>query len=97
MGNLKPGEEITWIPVFIAELTTANPTSAYTSSCFGTFNLDYAVTSETQFQVTLTLGDKKSLTCHETLLFANTEAWHAETFYFNGTHVMNFEMPGLIE
>lgn len=97
MGNLQPGQELTWFPVFIAELNNANPSSVYTSSCFGTFNMDFALLSETQFQVTVTLGNKKGLTCHDTLLFANTEAWHAETFYFNGSHVLTFDMPGLIE
>jgi hypothetical protein len=47
--------------------------------------------------VAITLGDKKSLTCHEILLFANTEAWHMETFYGNGKHVLTFNMPDLIE
>ena len=97
MGGLTPGEEMTWIPVFVAELTATAPTAAYASSCFGTFDLAYAVTSPTSFDVTLTLGDKKSMTCHEYLMFANTEAWHMEVFYGTGTHVLTFNMPSLIE
>lgn len=97
MADLKEGEEMTWIPVFVAELTTAAPTAVYNSSCFGTFNLDYAITSPTSFDVTLTLGDKKSMTCHEYLMFANTEAWHMEVFYGTGTHVLTFNMPTTIE
>jgi hypothetical protein len=97
MGVMKPGDEFTFFPVFVAELTGAYPTTSYNSSCFGTFNMEYKLVSETQFDVILTLDNKQSLTCHETLLFANTEAWHMETFYGKGQHVLSFNMPSLVE
>jgi hypothetical protein len=97
MGAMKAGDDWTFLPVFVAELTDVSPTSSYNSSCFGTFNMEYATTSPTTFQVTVTLDNKQSLTCHETLLFANTEAWHMETFYGKGQHVLNFNMPTLVE
>jgi len=97
MGDMKPGQETTFFPVFLAELNAANPTSSYTSSCFETFDMSFAYTSPTSFSVTVNLGNKKSLTCHEIMLFANTEAWHMETFYGNGAHVLNFNMPSLDE
>jgi len=57
----------------------------------------FDITSETSFDVTLTLGDKKSATCHEILMFANTETWHMETFYGKGEHVLTFNMPSYDE
>lgn len=49
MSGLKPGEEATFFPVFIAELSNTAPIASYNSSCFGTFDLAYTLLSETQF------------------------------------------------
>jgi len=35
MGGLSPGETMTFLPTFVAELSPSNPTSSYTSTCFG--------------------------------------------------------------
>jgi len=49
MGDMKPGQETTFFPVFIAELNSVAPTSSYTSSCFGTFDLSFAYVDSTSF------------------------------------------------
>ena len=85
-------------PVFVADLTSVNSTSSYLSgTCFSQMDFSYQVTSPSSFEVTMTLGGKRSTACHEYLLFGNTELWHLEVFYFTGTHVLTFNMPSLIE
>jgi len=98
MSGFQPGDSGTFFPVFVADLSPSAPTSSYASSnCFGQMDFAFEITSETSFDVTLTLGDKKSKACHEYLMFANTETWHMEVFYFPGTHKLSFNMPSAIE
>jgi len=85
-------------PVFVADLTSVNPTSSYLSgTCFSQMDFSYQQTSNTSFEVTMTLGGKRSTACHEYILFGNTELWHMEVFYFSGAHTLTFNMPSLDE
>ena len=63
MGALKPGDEWTFMPVTIAELTTAQPQKSYNSTCFNTFKMKYELTSASTFKVTLNLDNKKTWNC----------------------------------
>lgn len=60
-------------------------------------DFSYAVTSPTTFEVNMNLSGKRSTLCHEFILFANTEMFHIEVFYFEGAHTFTFNMPTLVE
>ena len=85
-------------PVFIADLAPSTPTASYASGvCFQQMDFEFAITSPTSFDVTMTLGNKISPLCHEYILFGNTEFWHFEVFYGTGVHTMTFNMPSTVE
>jgi hypothetical protein len=85
-------------PVFIADLDLATPTASYASgTCFSQMDFSFEITSQTSFDVTMTLGGKRSALCHEYLMFGNTEFLHLEVFYKAGTHHFTFNMPSLVE
>ena len=81
-----------FFPVLAADVTEANPTETFEGKCFNQISVEFEKTSETTFDVLLTLKDKKSLVCSDTLLFANTEIMHFEYLEVPGTHKISFEM-----
>jgi len=36
----------------------------------------------------------RSLTCSDVFLFGNTEVWHIDSFFFSGSHVLEFKLEG---
>ena len=73
------------MPVYLTALTPSASNYTYTESdCFASMDFAFAATSETTYEVTLTLGKKSSLLCHEYILFGDTEAVHTQVFYKSG-------------
>lgn len=54
--------------------------------------MDFAITSETTFDVTIQTSGAKSLLCNDVIMLGNTEIQHVEIFYLNGKHTMHFQM-----
>ena len=66
-----------FMPVYITSLTPIANSYSYTGgSCFETMDFSFAATSESTYEVTLNLGKKKNFSCHEYILFGDTEALH---------------------
>jgi len=83
-----------FLPVFAAEITPEDSHATYSSpgKCFDQISFDLVANSPTDYDLKVTLTDKKSLTCQETMLFANTEIFHLETFVQAGDHLLNFKL-----
>lgn len=50
-------------------------------------------TSQTSFDILVDLQGKKSFSCKDAILFANTELTHFEIFFRSGLHKITFNMP----
>lgn len=95
--NREPGGKPTsagaFFPVLAAAVSEKNPTATYSSpKCFDEISFEFQKTSDTTFDVLVKTGKPKSMTCHDTLVFGNTEILHTEMFFFRGTHKLSFEM-----
>lgn len=82
-----------FMPVYLGALTPELSFTYTASDCFTSMDFSFAATSETTYEVTMTLGKKSSLLCHEYILFGDTESVHVQVFYESGTHVLKFNMP----
>jgi len=62
-------------------------------NCFGEidFLLTQNVQDPTEFQLVVTLGKPRSLTCTDFFVFGNVELNHHELFVTRGTHKVNFK------
>ena len=93
-----PTGPLDWLPVFVGEVTAANPTTTYTSGrCFKDIEVSFSQTVADSFNVTVSVSGHKGLTCSERLLIANTEVFHYESFHTGGTHEMTFQIPDVAE
>jgi hypothetical protein len=78
--------------VFAGDVSEANPKATYEGKCFEEITFEYSKLSDTQFEVLVTTAKPKSLLCNDTILFANTEIFHPEAFWFHGKKKLTFNM-----
>ena len=90
--NYDPKNAGSFFPVLSAALTMDNATGSYEGSCFQQIDFSLSKTSDTTFDVDVTHKGKKKMLCEETMLFANTEMQHFETFMFPGTTKLSFTL-----
>jgi len=81
------------LPAFGGLVTPENPSVSFEGKCFSDITMEYQHVSDTQFDIVFTTKNKKSSTCNETVLFANTEIQHVEIYFFSGAHKMHFTTP----
>jgi len=80
-----------FIPVYVTDLTTKTPTATFTdSSCFEQIDFNFEQVDDKTWNVHIKTGKKKSTTCRESFVFANTEIFHIEIFAFKGDHTLTF-------
>ena len=87
-----PSSAGSFLPVFSADISEANPTGTYSGKCFEEISFEYQKVSDTQFEVLVTTAKPKSHLCSDEILFANTEIAHPEVFFFRGKHKLTFNM-----
>ena len=73
--NREPEDAKSWLfmPVLAADVSEANPTATYSGKCFDEITFEFAKTSDTTFDVTVTTDKPKDFFCNDTILFGNTE------------------------
>jgi len=81
-----------FFPAFAADVSEANPHATYSGTCFEEITFDFAKTSDTSFDVTVTTDKPKSTFCSDLIMFGNTEIQHFEIFFFKGAHKVSFHM-----
>ena len=86
------GGAFTFLPVFAAQLTKANPSAAYEGVCFKEIEFLLEMTSDTTFDVHMDLRMPKSYLCSEKFLIANTEIQHFTNQFRKGHHTISLEM-----
>lgn len=82
-----------FLPVFEADLKIETPTHSFAGTCYGDISMTFSISSETTFDVDLTLSNKAGALCSDRLFFANTEIFHQENFRKAGTYKLTFDMP----
>lgn len=83
-----------FIPVYVADLTAANPTMSYKDSkCFEQIDFTFEKVDTETYNVHVKTGKKHGTLCKEAFVFANTEIFHIEIFAFKGDHTLTFKAP----
>ena len=80
------------MPVFAAQLTEANPSATYSGTCFDEIEFSLEKTSDTTFDVNLSLNKPKHFLCTEAFLIGNTETFHIEENIVSGDHKISLTM-----
>lgn len=77
------------------EISLSSPIDIYqaTGKCFSNITFTIEATSPMTFDLTVNLQGQMRFACMETILIANTEIAHIETFAKEGAHVMSFTVP----
>ena len=91
-----PHGEFMFAPAFTGQLSTSIPSHEFEGNCFESIKFDfhYDQSKPDEAQVVATLGKKRSLTCSDFFLMANTEIVHVENFLTSGTHTLTFKASG---
>lgn len=87
-----PSDSFSFFPVYNGIVNASNPTTSFSGRCWD-FDVTYEQIDDSTFDLLVTTSNRKSHTCRDNILFANTEIRHVESFFFHGDHKITFNIP----